>query len=104
MLTAEQLRNIQQCVFNQNISKSKRTEFLSRHQIAVYVMVGGGMLGSSAALRPASFYIDTRVSRLPYSKRKIMDAVHSLAQLARALNYNPDDLPPLPFVHHMHAF
>jgi hypothetical protein len=51
-------------------------------QVAVYVMCGGGLLGSFAARDPWHFYIDARVGRLPYSRRDIKRAVAKLAQLA----------------------
>lgn len=47
-------------------------------QAAVYVMVGGGLIGNSAATQPAGFYVDGRVSKRPYSLRNIEKAVKTL--------------------------
>ena len=62
-------------------------------QTAVYVMCGGGFLGSSAARQPHGFYIDSRVGRLPYSKTKIMQAVVVLQLYIKVLRLNPNELP-----------
>ena len=44
-------------------------------QTAVFVMCGGGFLGRFATEQPADFYIDDRVSKLPYSRKVIKQAV-----------------------------
>ena len=53
-------------------------EHIQRLQVAVYVMCGGGFLGKMAAEQPADFYIDDRVSRLPYGRKAITQAVEVL--------------------------
>ena len=74
-------------------------EIVPFHQVAVYVMCGGGFLGHFAAEQPADFYIDDRVGRLPFRRSEICYAVRTLAQIAKARGLNPHDLPPLPVLH-----
>lgn len=64
-------------------------------RVAVYVMVGGGMLGKSAVDDPWTFYIDLRVGRLPYAKRDIMHAVRDLATLCEAAGLHRNNMPPM---------
>ena len=54
-------------------------------QVAVYVMAGGGMLGSSAAQQPSGFYVDSRCSKRPYATRKIKQATDVLHLYAEVL-------------------
>lgn len=86
----------------------KNTEELTAEfktlQAAVYTMVGGGMLGQSAACSPESFYIDARVSKRPYPDKAILQAVHVLTMYARKLNLNPCDLPNIPSFHNCGIF
>jgi hypothetical protein len=65
-------------------------------QVAVYVMIGGGMLGNFAATQPAQFYIDTRCGRLRYPKRTIYRAVRDLVLIAKAAGLDPNKLPQMP--------
>ena len=74
-------------------------EIISLHQVAVYVMCGGGFLGSFAAEQPADFYIDDRVGRLPYGRTDIYRAVETLSKIAKARGFNPHNLPPMPLLH-----
>lgn len=67
-------------------------EFLQL-QTAVYVMCGGGHLGSFAASQPQDFYIDSRVGKLPYSKRAILQAVAVLNLYAEVLDLDKNKLP-----------
>ena len=62
-------------------------------QAQVYTMCGGGLLGQFAAERPADFYIDVRVGRLPYPKHKIYRAVEVLRGMALSLGIDPRNLP-----------
>ena len=73
-------------------------------QIAVYAMVGGGLLGRSAAEQPADFYIDGRVGKLPYTRRHIIGAVERLALIAQANGLNPHDMPSMPRLHNLGVF
>ena len=73
-------------------------------QTAVFVMCGGGHLGKFAAEQPAKFYIDDRVSKLPYPKRSIYQAVETLVTIARANSLNPEHLPEMPRFHNMGIF
>ena len=73
-------------------------------QIAVYVMCGGGFLGKSASEQPADFYIDSRVGKLPYGKREIIQAVETLTTLSKAAGFDPHNLPPMPSFHNCGIF
>lgn len=74
-------------------------------QTAVYVMCGGGFLGRMAAEQPFDFYIDDRVSRLPYSKRAILQAVSVLAALATGLGIaRSADMPRMMDMHNAGIF
>jgi hypothetical protein len=73
-------------------------------QVAIFVMCGGGLTGLSAAERPADFYIDGRIGKLPYSKREILQAVRTLITIATALGMNPRRLPTMPQFHNMGIF
>jgi hypothetical protein len=72
---------------------------IGAHQVAVYVMCGGGMLGRFAAEQPADFYIDTRVGRLPYGSRAIEQAVEVLQVIAEAHGLDPHNMPAMPHFH-----
>jgi len=107
-LTADQLRLTAEWVNRTSLPMPTADErvmaILRPNQVAVYVMCGGGRLGHSACTDPRSFYIDDRVGRLPYSRRQIMKAVHTLAQIASTLGFERD-LPPLPGTfHNLHVF
>jgi len=80
-------------------SRKYGKEQIGALQVAVYVAVGGGVLGRSAAEQPADFYIDDRCGRLPYCRRAIMQAVSVLAVLAKAGGYDPHHMPPMPDFH-----
>jgi hypothetical protein len=77
---------------------------IGAHQVAVYVMCGGGWLGESAARRPAGFYIDDRCGKLPYPRRSIMQAVDTLATIAKANGLDPNNLPEMPRFHNCGVF
>lgn len=51
-------------------------------QSTIYTMLGGGMLAHSAITQPGHFYIDSRVGRLGYPKRAILQAVSILERAA----------------------
>jgi hypothetical protein len=73
-------------------------------QTALYVMVGGGLLGRSAAEQPLKFYIDPRVSKRPYGKNDIMKAVKHLITEAKRHGMDPNNLPAIPNFHNMEVF
>ncbi len=77
---------------------------IGAHQIAVYVMCGGGFLGRFAAEQPADFYIDDRVGRLPYRRKEIMQAVQVLAVIAEARGLDPRKMPKMPEIHNCGIF
>lgn len=79
-------------------------ESIRAHQVVVYVMCGGGLLGRSAAQQPIDFYIDDRCGRLPYSRREIVQAVATLATLAEAAGLDPRNLPRTPAFHNCGIF
>lgn len=72
-------------------------------QAAVFTMAGGGLLGRFAATNPAEFYLDTRVSRRPYSATKILTACANLAQIAKLNGLDPRRLPD-PSFHNLGVF
>ena len=55
-------------------------EAMRAAETAIFRMCGGGLLGASAVDQPSSFYIDSRVGRLPYGRRAIEQAVGILAR------------------------
>ena len=79
-------------------------ETIGAHQVALYVMCGGGLLGRFAAEQPADFYIDDRVGRLPYSRDEIYQAAATLVSIAEADELNPHDLPQMPKFHNFGIF
>ena len=81
-----------------------RAEVIRSAQITVYVMCGGGMLGRQAAQQPADFSIDDRVSRMPYSRRAILQAVMVLRLMAEAHGLNAHDMPKMPLMHEAGIF
>ena len=96
--------------YKPNIAKSKELEAgsaiddaaknaIGYLQIIVCVMCGGGLLGRLAAEQPADFYIDSRVGRLPFSKRDIRKTVEALAALALGQGLDPHHMPPIPGFH-----
>ena len=82
----------------------KDADAIERHQVAVYVMCGGGFLGRFAAEQPADFYIDGRVSGLPYGKRAIEQAVKTLATIAKAAGFDPHHMPQMGTFHNCGIF
>jgi hypothetical protein len=74
-------------------------DLIGVHQIAVYVMCGGGYLGRWAAENPSDFYMDHRIRRLPYGREEVRRAVATLARIAQAHGFNPHDLPCMPLLH-----
>jgi len=62
-------------------------------------MCGGGFLGHFAAEQPSVFYIDSRVGRLPYSRRAIEQAVAVLVELAKKAGLDPCHMPKMPAFH-----
>ena len=79
-------------------------ESIPAMQTAIYVMCGGGILGEMAAERPKEFYIDSRVGKLPYSKREIFQAVVTLISIAESNGMDASNLPPMPRFHNMGIF
>ena len=77
---------------------------IAHMQTAVFVMCGGGYLGNFAATQPAKFYIDDRVSRLPYGKKAIYQAVETLCTVATANGLDPNRLPERPQFHNCGIF
>jgi hypothetical protein len=76
-----------------NQGRGKVMDQFYQLQTAVYVMCGGGHLGSFAAGQPHNFYIDSRMGKLPYSKRAIMQTVAVLALYVKVLDLDKDKLP-----------
>lgn len=73
-------------------------------QVAVYVMAGGGFIGSSAACQPHDFYIDARSGRLPYKNRLVLQAVKVLELHLKVLGIDRGNIPAVPQFHNCGAF
>ena len=86
------------------LSSKRKVEEIKAHQVVVYTMCHGGLLGKMAAEQPADFYIDTRVGKLPYPKREIEQAVETLSVLAENAGYDPHHLPSMPNFHNCGIF
>lgn len=83
---------------------AKKPGCIEALQTAVYVMCGGGWLGCSAAESPATFYIDARCGRLPYSAEEIKQAVAVLIVIAEKAGLDPHKLPSRPTFHNCGIF
>lgn len=81
-----------------------KAESIPAMQVAVFAMCGGGWIGHMAAEQPEDFYIDDRVRGLPYPKKAILQAVETLATIARTNGLNPKHLPEMPKFHNMGIF
>jgi len=79
-------------------------ESVPHMQTAVFVMCGGGFLGSFAATQPGKFYIDGRVGSLPYTRKEIYQAIETLCTIAIANGLDPNRLPERPQFHNMGIF
>lgn len=64
-------------------------------QMVIFVMIGGGMLGESAARQPENFDFDDRTSPI-YPKKSILQVVEIILIYAKVLNLNPNRLDPMP--------
>ncbi len=96
--------NVQEVARSAKAYKWTRARSIAAHQVAVYVMCGGGFLGSAAAHRPADFYIDDRCGKLPYPRREIEQAVKCLAVIAEAAGMNSHKLPEMARFHNCGIF
>ncbi len=65
------------------------------HQVAVFVMCGGGWIGKFAAEQPGKFYIDDREMDFPFLKRHIYEAVETLVTLAKENGLDPNKMPEM---------
>mgnify|MGYP001589640693 CR=1 FL=1 len=77
-------------------------EAIERAQVAVYVMVGGGIIGRFAAESPAEFYVDDRATTR-YPKGQVVRAVKYLVALAEASGLDPKNMP-MPRFHNLGVF
>jgi len=84
--------------------KAKLREEMQALRVAVYTMVGGGMLGSFAVNQPKDFYIDYRVCKRPYKVRSIYQAVSVLAVYFKVLKYTHENVPRMPHFHNCGVF
>src|SRR4051812_36677893 len=67
-------------------------EEIKQLRTALFIMCGGGLLGRFAACQPQQFYIDLRVGKLPYSRRKIEQAVKVLIAYLQVAGIDPKTL------------
>ena len=70
-----------------------KEEDITTIQIILYAMIGGGFLGSFAMRQPADFYIDSRVGKLPYGRKDILQVANVLEGVARYFGKDPHNLP-----------
>jgi hypothetical protein len=76
-------------------------------QVALYVMVGGGMIGRSYVEQPQGAYVDARVGKRPYSMKEIAQAQRLLIIMAEVAGFDPQgfgsegkpNLPSMPNFH-----
>ena len=73
---------------------------LSRVQIALYIMCGGGFIGDFAVRQPDEFYVDDR-GKTPYSVPDILKALVFYSAFLKELGIDKNDIPRMPFVPHM---
>jgi hypothetical protein len=84
--------------------KAKLREEMQALRVAVYTMIGGGMIGNFAVNQPKDFYIDSRVSKRPYKIRQIYQAVAVLAVYVKVLKLTYDTMPRMPHFHNCGVF
>ena len=65
-------------------------------QVAMYVMVGGGLLGQMYAESPADAYLDPRAGRRPYREDEIETVRQILLACCHALGLDPQHAPRMP--------
>lgn len=71
-------------------------KWLPQAQVAIYVMVGGGIIGRMFAEQPADAYIDIRVGKRPYKYKEIAAARKILVAMAEKAGLDPHKLPAMP--------
>lgn len=81
---------------------------IGAQQVALYVMVGGGMIGRSYTQQPEGAYVDSRVSKRPYAQRAIDQMQKMLVVMAQVAGYDPsgfnrDGKPNLPEMPNFHG-
>lgn len=84
--------------------KAKLREEMQALRVAIYTMIGGGMIGNFAVNQPKDFYIDARVSKRPYKMRSIYQAVAVLAVYFKVLGYTHENVPRMPHFHNCGVF
>lgn len=84
--------------------KAKLREEMQALRVAVYTMIGGGMIGNFAVNQPNDFYIDSRVGKRPYKNRDILQAVSVLALYFKVLKYTHANVPQMPMFHNCGVF
>lgn len=77
-------------------------------QIAIYVMVGGGLIGRSFAEQPYGAYVDSRTSKRPYAMREIEQMQKLLVLMAEVAGCDPQAVgyrgkPSLPLMPNFHC-
>lgn len=73
-------------------------------QTAIYVAVGGGLIGRMYAHQPADAYIDTRTGRRPYKRSEIENMRRVLVITAEEKGLDPHHLPEMPAFHNCGLF
>ena len=73
-------------------------------QVAIFVAVGGGLIGNMFARNPKHAYIDSRVDKRPYNRKDIERMRLTLVAMAEVKGLDPSCLPPIPEFHNCGVF
>lgn len=95
----EERRSGVKAAFNYEGSKDRARELIPPTQIALSVMVGGGIVGHLYATNPAKAYRDDRAGRSPYSHKDVEAVRGALVALAEVAGMDPSELPAPPAFH-----
>jgi len=95
VFSEERRRVIEFFLTNPDGNKAAALRLIPGTQIALYIMVGGGMAGKSYAENPLDAYRNTRAGRAPYSVKDVEAMRGALVALAEAAGLDPHHLPPM---------
>ena len=73
-------------------------------QVAIFVAVGGGLIGSMFAHNPKHAYIDLRAGWTPCNRNDIEKMRLTLMAMAEVKGLDPRRLPPMPEFHNCGVF
>jgi hypothetical protein len=78
-----------------SLTKREAKKLLPLCQVALFVMVGGGIGGESYACSPIDAYCDARLGQRRYKHREIETARLHLVAIAQRAGLDPNDLPKM---------